>query len=65
MLFRSGNLLGSKLEIYNRWGRKVNEYTNYQNQWNGEGQPDGVYYYYLTEPGGTATKGWVEVRRDQ
>ena len=60
-----GNLLGSKLEIYNRWGRKVNEYANYQNQWNGDGQPDGVYYYYLTEPSGTATKGWVEVRREQ
>ncbi len=60
-----GNLLGSKLEIYNRWGRKVNEYASYQNQWNGEGQPDGVYYYYLTEPSGTATKGWVEVRRQQ
>ena len=59
-----GGLLGSRLEIYNRWGRKVSEFANYQNQWDGEGQSDGVYYYYLTETSGTKTKGWVEVRRD-
>jgi gliding motility-associated-like protein len=52
---------GGKLEIYNRWGRKVQEFANYQNTW-GNGQPDGVYYYYLTDTSGNKTKGWVEVR---
>ena len=54
---------GGKLEIYNRWGRKVQEYANYQNNWGGSDQPDGVYYYYITDVSGNKTKGWVEVRR--
>jgi gliding motility-associated-like protein len=60
-----GSLVSARLEVYNRWGRKVSEYTNYQNQWGGQDQPDGVYYYYLTEPGGKTTKGWIEVVRGQ
>jgi gliding motility-associated-like protein len=55
---------GGKLEIYNRWGRKVQEFANYQNTW-GADQPDGIYYYYITDPAGNKTKGWVEVRRGQ
>lgn len=55
---------GGKLEVYNRWGRKVQEYASYQNTW-GNDQPDGVYYYYLTDMSGNKTKGWVEVRRGQ
>jgi gliding motility-associated-like protein len=54
---------GGKLEIFNRWGRKVQDYGKYTNNWNGEGQPDGVYYYYLTDKGGNKTKGWIEVVR--
>ena len=56
---------GGKLEIYNRWGRKVQEYNDYQNTWAGGDQPDGTYYYFLTDTTGNKTKGWVEVRRGQ
>ena len=56
---------GGKLEIFNRWGNKVQEFNNYQNTWAGAGQPDGVYYYYITDAGGKKSKGWVEVRRGQ
>ncbi|MCI1188204.1 gliding motility-associated C-terminal domain-containing protein [Hymenobacter sp. DH14] len=56
---------GGKLEIFNRWGNKVQEYSNYQNTWAGAGQPDGVYYYYITDTSGNKSKGWVEVRRGQ
>ena len=56
---------GGKLEIYNRWGRKVQEFASYQNTWGGGDQPDGVYYYYLTDVGGNKSKGWIEVRRGQ
>ena len=56
---------GGKLEIYNRWGRKVQEFASYQNTWAGGDQPDGVYYYYLTDVTGNKSKGWVEVRRGQ
>ncbi|MBK8499822.1 MAG: choice-of-anchor L domain-containing protein [Flavobacteriales bacterium] len=31
--------------IYNRWGQKVYEATNYRNQWGGDDVPDGTYYY--------------------
>jgi gliding motility-associated-like protein len=37
----------STLVVYNRWGRKVYESTNYQNDWDGEKCSDGVYYYIL------------------
>ncbi len=54
----------SKLEIYNRWGRKVYETSEYKNNWNGEGQASGVYYYLLTDRNGAQTKGWLEVVRN-
>ena len=53
----------SKLEIFNRWGRKVYEQTNYQNNWGGDSQPAGVYYYLLTSNNGAQTKGWLEIMR--
>ncbi len=35
--------------IYNRWGKKVFEHSDYyDNWWDGNGAPDGVYYYVLT-----------------
>ncbi len=41
----------SKVAVFNRWGNKVYEATNYQNNWDGKykGQalPDGAYYYQL------------------
>lgn len=35
------------LYIYNRWGRLVYKKINYDNTWNGEESPAGVYYYTL------------------
>jgi len=37
----------STLLIYNRWGKKVYDNTNYQNDWDGDKHSDGVYYYIL------------------
>lgn len=34
--------------IYNRWGRIVYSCTNYQNDWNGQDQADGTYFYVVT-----------------
>lgn len=31
--------------IFNRWGQKVYEVSNYRNQWDGGDLPDGTYYY--------------------
>lgn len=45
---------GSKMYIYNRWGKIVyrSEDYNPQSFWNGSGHADGVYYYvfYLYQP---------------
>jgi gliding motility-associated-like protein len=52
------------LAIYNRWGREVYQQEKYDNTWAAEGQPDGVYYYYLHNARtGQHLKGWVEVLR--
>lgn len=49
------------LELYNRWGRKVYESTDYQNDW-GTAAALGLYYYVLRRPAtNTFFKGWVEV----
>ncbi len=31
--------------LFNRWGQKVYEASNYRNQWDGGDLPDGTYYY--------------------
>lgn len=37
----------SELLIFNRWGKKVLDSKNYQNNWNGGNLPDGTYFYVL------------------
>lgn len=44
------NYPNTLLQIFNRWGNKIYESTNYQNDWDGEGHHDGVYYYVITFP---------------
>jgi gliding motility-associated-like protein len=35
----------NKIIVFNRWGKKVFEQTNYQNDWDGSNLADGTYYY--------------------
>ena len=46
----------STLLIYNRWGKKIFESNNYQNDWNGNGAADGVYYWTLELEDGENTQ---------
>jgi gliding motility-associated-like protein len=60
----------NKVEIFNRWGDRVNFYTNYDNTtrvWDGTNEsgrllPDGTYYYVIRIPNAKAIVGWVFVR---
>lgn len=40
---------GARIAIFNRWGKRVFESSDYfGNWWDGNNQPDGVYYFVLT-----------------
>ncbi len=45
----------SRLVIFNRLGRKLFESNNYDNKWDGDNLPDGVYYYVLECHGAKST----------
>jgi gliding motility-associated-like protein len=66
------NLTGfdvTKLEIYNRWGRKVYEKNNYLDEWHGQNMNGGLLpdstYYYVIKLGDEETKtGWILISRE-
>ena len=53
---------GTKLLITNRLGRKIYESDNYQNDWDGEENSDGVYFYTI-QIGDEKYSGWIEIWR--
>ncbi|MBC6697696.1 DUF7948 domain-containing protein [Hymenobacter puniceus] len=59
-----GQLRGAEIRIFNRWGREVYHASRYDDSWQGEEQPTGLYYYLATRPEcGLTFKGWLEVSR--
>ncbi|MEE4175983.1 MAG: gliding motility-associated C-terminal domain-containing protein [Bacteroides sp.] len=47
----------AEMVIFNRWGKKVYEHSDYfNNWWDGEGAPDGTYFYILTYSRGEERK---------
>jgi gliding motility-associated-like protein len=56
---------GAELTVFNRWGHKVYESTNYRNDWRATDLSEGTYWYVLTLPYGIKTeyKGTVEILR--
>lgn len=46
---------GNTIAIYNRWGEKIYETTNYNNTWDGNDLPAGAYFYILKIPQGKKT----------
>ncbi len=55
----------SHIRIYNRWGTKIYENEDYQNNWDGGKMSDGVYYYILNLWDGTSRHGTVTLLRNQ
>jgi gliding motility-associated-like protein len=49
------------IQIFNRWGKKVFEQSNYTQGWGQDNVPGGVYFYQLKSNTGESWKGWVEV----
>ncbi|TAG55471.1 MAG: gliding motility-associated C-terminal domain-containing protein [Cytophagales bacterium] len=56
-----------KLEIFNRQGTKVFQSEQWNESWQAQSQPDGIYFYHISyldcNQQTKSLKGWVEVRR--
>ena len=68
------NYPNNKLEIWNRWGLKVYEKSNYQNEWVGQTSvgfrvgrtnvlPEGTYYYKLLVNDRVLFQGYIYLKR--
>jgi gliding motility-associated-like protein len=51
---------GSKIKIWNRWGKIIFQSDDYKNDW-GKDVAAGTYYYFLESPSGVNCNGWVQV----
>jgi len=56
---------GTKMVVTNRWGKEVFASKAYQNDWDGSGVSDGIYFYRLEVPAGSPLTGWVEIVRGE
>lgn len=54
---------GSRLVIFNRWGVKLYDNPDYQNNWDAHGYSDGTYYYVLYRSDNETFPGFVTVVR--
>lgn len=53
----------NELSVFNRWGTKVYETSNYRNQWAAPDVPDGTYYYELLLGNGEVHAGHLTILR--
>ena len=47
--------------IFDRWGKKVFESTNYNNEWKGDGVSDGTFFYIIDVPDDKKYNGFITV----
>jgi len=57
----SASSLTARVVIYNRWGAKVFESDNYQDDWDAGNVEAGVYYYDIQVEEEASCKGWLQV----
>ena len=57
----------NRLRVFNRWGEQVHYSIGYQNDWDGtwqgEGLPDGTYFYVFVSGRGKRHSGYVQINR--
>lgn len=51
----------SVFTVFDRWGKKIYENSNYQNNWRAEGLNDGTYFYTLEVPDDKKYNGFIQV----
>jgi len=57
----SASSLSARVVIVNRWGKKVFESQNYQDDWDAGNVEAGMYFYEIHIPGEAVCKGWLQV----
>ncbi len=58
-----GNKKNSELTIYNRWGTQIFHVADYMNNWDGDNNSEGIYYYIYARPNENKRIGWLEIIR--
>lgn len=53
----------TSVTIFDRWGVKVFESTNYDNEWKGDGVSDGTFFYVIDVPQDKKYSGFITVFR--
>jgi gliding motility-associated-like protein len=54
----------TNVTIFDRWGKKVYENPNYNNEWKGDGVSDGTFFYIIDVPDDKKYSGFITVFRD-
>ncbi|MBL7857427.1 MAG: PKD domain-containing protein [Cyclobacteriaceae bacterium] len=52
-----------QLMVYDRWGKKVFESSDYKNDWNGNGLAGGIYYIQLKVGDLATCKNWLHIMK--
>lgn len=59
-IFGLAGFRGSRLQIFDRWGKKVLDDEDYRNNWDGKDLPDGTYFFIFERVDGKTQEGWVQ-----
>lgn len=54
---------GSSLRVSNRWGKEVYSSSDYQNDWDGKDEEEGIYFWTLKMPGLGERNGWITLKK--
>ena len=54
----------TNVTIFDRWGKKVYENPNYNNEWKGDGVSDGTFFYIIDVPDDKKYSGFITVFRN-